>query len=357
MRVYSTCALLFGLSTFIMLVLLNACSNPSPRFSTLKKDQLVGETMGTTFSVSYLYEKGQKKDLSAPLTALLLTYNNAVSTYIKSSDISLLNRGNDSILVLASDNFLIENLRMAKKVYRQSEGWFNPCVMPLVNYWGFGYTNKEMITQVDSGHVDSLLALVNFDGVKWEELGDSVRLTWLPNTQLDLSACAKGDAVDRVCYALDSLGYTNYFVEIGGEVRAKGTTVSGLPWRTGIRKPQEGSAINALQIAVELPDRALATSGNYENYYMDSTTGTKYAHTINPHTGYPEKNTLLSASVFAPTCGEADAFATAFMAMGLEKAFALAESLPQLEAYFVYSQGDGRLATRQTSKVMKYLVE
>lgn len=348
---YFYCSLLI----LILFTLCYACSPPTTKESTLKKDQLIGETMGTTFSVSYLYE--EEEDLSAPLTTLLLAYNQAVSTYIKNSDISQLNRGEDSVLVLANNNYLMGNLRMAKGVYQKSEGWFNPCVMPLVNYWGFGYTKKKMITEVDSNQVDSLLALVNFEGIQWEEQGDSVRLTWTPNTQLDLSACAKGDAVDRVCYALDSLGYANYFVEIGGEVRAKGTTVSGFPWRTGIRKPQEGSALNALQIAVKLSDCALATSGNYENYYVDSTTGTKYAHTINPHTGYPEKNTLLSASVFAPTCGEADAFATAFMAMGLEKALALAESLPQLEAYFVYSLENGKLATRQTSQVKQYLVE
>jgi thiamine biosynthesis lipoprotein len=338
--------------------LLFSCSDSKPTKDTdskLKKDQLVGETMGTTFSVSYLYTEEQ--DLATPLTELLLDYNQAVSTYIKDADISYVNRGKDSVMVLAADNYLIENLRMAKQVYEQSEGWFNPCVMPLVNYWGFGYTKKKMITQVDSATVDSLLALVDFESIKWEAMGDSVRLTWRPRVQLDLSACAKGDAVDRVCATLDGLGYAHYFVEIGGEVRAKGHTINGFPWRTGIRQPKEGSAVNALQVAVNLSDMALATSGNYENYYVDEATGTKYAHTINPHTGYPEKNTLLSASVFAPTCGEADAFATAFMAMGLEKAFALADSLPQLEAYFVYSMPDGTLATRQTGKVQGYLVE
>ncbi len=339
---------------FIVLAL-SACTQSVADKSTLKKDQLVGETMGTTFSVSYLYE--EQRDLSLPLTELLLEYNNAVSTYIPTSDIARLNKGVVDSLLLPKDNYLIENLRMAKQVYQQSEGWFNPCVMPLVNYWGFGYTQKKMITQVDSAQVDSLLSLVDFESVQWETRGDSILLRWRPLVQLDLSACAKGDAVDRVCYALDSLGYAHYFVEIGGEVRAKGKTVSGFPWRTGIRKPKEGSALNALQVAVELSDIALATSGNYENYYVDSLTGTKYAHTINPHTGYPERNTLLSASVFAPTCGEADAFATAFMAMGLEKALALAERLPQLEAYFVYSLEDGSLATQQTSKVAKYLLD
>lgn len=352
MKTFLTPCLLIGIA-FLWV----ACSTPAPPTPTFKKDKLVGETMGTTFSVSYLYKEEKAPDLATPLTELLIAYNQAVSTYIKDSDISKLNRGKDTVLVLARDNYLIENLRMAKKVYQKTDGWFNPCVMPLVNYWGFGYTPKKMITQVDSSQIDSLLDLVDFEGIQWQALGDSVKLTWQVGTQLDLSACAKGDAVDRVCYALDSLGYAHYFVEIGGEVRAKGTTAGGLPWRTGIRKPKEGSPLNALQIAVELADRALATSGNYENYYVDSTTGIKYAHTINPHTGYPEKNMLLSASVFAPTCGEADAYATAFMAMGLEKAFAIAEQSPQLEAYFVYSREDGSLATRQTSQIGKYLLE
>ena len=304
--------------------------------------------MGTNFMVTYLDSTGS--DFTNELQQLLVDINAAVSTYIPSSEISSFNQ-NDSLTV-ASNGHFVRNFLLAQTIYEQTSGWFNPSVMPLVNFWGFGYTKKEMAKDVASTTVDSLLQLVQFDSIDVIQ-GETKHHFYkkLAHLELDFSAIAKGDAVDEVGRFLERKGIDNYFVEIGGEVRARGKTITGYHWRTGIRKPKEGSAVNELQVAIELDDISLATSGNYENYYEDQVTGQKYAHTINPHTGYPERNSLLSASVFAKDCATADALATAFMAMGVEKAFALAEQLPNVDVYLVHSDEEGNLKEKYTAKV------
>ncbi|WP_052597879.1 FAD:protein FMN transferase [Aureispira sp. CCB-QB1] len=342
---------------FLLSSLLGACLSTNPtseQESKLKKEQFVGETMGTTLSIAYLDSTGM--DFSQQLSDLLIDINNAVSTYIKTSEISILNHEKDSLYV-AQDGHFARNYALAQQIYQQSDGWFNPTVMPLVNYWGFGYKEKKMVAQTDSSTIKNLLSLVQFDSIKVQKAATNQLLFTknIDGLELDFSAIAKGDAVDQVGLLLESLGIDNYFVEIGGEVRARGTTISGFPWRTGIRSPRENSSTKELQVAVQLDDLSLATSGNYENYYEDKNTGMKYAHTINPKTGYPEKNQLLSASVFASNCATADAFATAFMVMGLEKAFELANELPELEAYFIYSDTNGNLQVKYTSKVEDFM--
>jgi thiamine biosynthesis lipoprotein len=329
----------------------NKTSTPQKQ---LKKEQFVGETMGTTLSIAYL--DSTEIDFSAELSDLLMDINNAVSTYIKTSEISTFNHEKDSLYVDNKGHFA-RNYVLAKQIYQQTDGWFNPCVMPLVNYWGFGYTAKKMVEETDASAVRDLVQLVQFDSIQVQNIEDKQLLFTkkIKGLELDFSAIAKGDAVDQVGLLLKSLGINNYFVEIGGEIRARGMTLNGFNWRTGIRSPKEGSSTKELQVAVQLPNLSLATSGNYENYYEDKNTGMKYAHTINPKTGYPEKNQLLSASVFAENCATADAFATAFMAMGLDKAFALANELPELEAYFIYSAADGTLKVKHTPRVTEFM--
>lgn len=311
-----------------------ACNNSGQKeASVFSKENIQGETMGTTFSISYL--DSAEVDFMEGLQQLLLDFNQSVSTYIPNSEISIFNQS-DSLLTVRSGHFY-RNFTTAKRIYSQSNKWFNPTVMPLVNYWGFGYENKPMVQQIDSSAIDSLLNLVQFEAVHEEDLGDSVLVyKSVKGLQLDFSAIAKGDAVDQVAKLLSSYGINNYYIEIGGEILAKGHTLSGHAWRTGIRKPQPG-AVQAVQIAVQLKDLAVATSGNYENYKEDKETGLKYAHTINPRSGYPEKNSLLSASVFATTCAEADALATAFMAMGLDNTVQLLSQLDKVEAYLIYA--------------------
>lgn len=338
----------------IFILILSCTSETKEKSSKLKKEQFIGETMGTTFSITYLDSTGT--DFANELNDLLIDFNKSVSTYDKKSVISAFNQQADSIYIPENGHFA-RNYRIAKYVYEQTNGWFNPSVMPLVNYWGFGYTEKKMVAKTDSSIIKKLLQRVHFDSIRVTKTANNQLLFTksIPNLALDFSAIAKGDAVDQVGLFLEKRNIYNYYVEIGGEVRARGTTISGFNWRTGIRSPKEGAASNELQVAVELANLSLATSGNYENYYEDETTGAKYAHTINPHTGYPEKNQLLSASVFAKDCATADAFATSFMAMGLDKAFELASNLPELEAYFIHSTADGTLEVKYTPKVAEFM--
>lgn len=333
-------------------LLLSSCNNPSSSESKLHKINLLGQTMGTTFSIAYL--DNTETDFGAEIEHLLVEINQAVSTYQPDSEISKFNQG-DSITV-DNDGHFARNYDLSKKIVEQSNGWFNPTVMPLVNYWGFGYKKQDFVKEVDTLILKNLLLLVQFDSINLEKIDNNYFFTkQKKDIELDFSAIAKGDAVDQVALLLESKGIENYFVEIGGEIRARGATIAGFPWRTAIQSPQNKSP--EAQLIIELKNIALATSGNYQNYHEDKTTGQKYAHTINPKTGYPEQNNLLSVSVFAKDCATADAFATAFMAMGLGNAFLLAEELPDLEAYFIYSDNQGNLQEKYTSKASEFILK
>ncbi len=341
------------LSFVLPVFLLFSCvGNSKKEQSKLKKENIKGETMGTTFSVSYL--DSNDIDPLPEMEQLLLEFNKSVSTYISDSEISRFNQG-DSLWISTEGHFY-RNFMLAKDVYEKSDAWFNPAVMPLVNYWGFGYTPKKIVEVVDSLKVNELKKLIQFDSVKHRKSGKQCFLHKKINgLELDFSAIAKGDAVDEVGRLLESKGIFNYFVEIGGEVRARGKTVSGYYWRTGIRVPDESSNNNQIQLALKLKDLSVATSGNYENFFEDKSTGIKYAHTINPHTGYPEKNTLLSASVFAKDCATADAFATAFMAMGFEKSWEMVHHIAYIDACFIYSDDLGNVKVKYSEKISELI--
>ena len=220
-----------------------------------------------------------------------------------------------------------------------TDGAFDPTVAPLVNAWGFGFKSGQL---PDSAQVDSLLALVGLRHIRLQE-GRVVKDN--PLSILDFSAIAKGYGVDRAADVLRSHGIKNFMVEIGGEVVTEGTNEKGEAWRIGINKPVEDStSVNAeLQEVISLSGKAVATSGNYRNFYVKD--GRKIAHTINPLTGYPVQQDILSSTVIASTCAEADAFATAFMVMGLKKAQEVLASQPALEAYFIYTDEGGNLRT------------
>ena len=228
--------------------------------------------------------------------------------------------------------------------------------MPLVNYWGFGYTEKKAVVKADSILIDSLKRLANFEAFSILIKGDQYHIQ-KPDAagQLDFSAIAKGDGVDQIGLFLEAKGIKDYMVEIGGELRARGYQQDSLGWLIGINIPKTEASINSMQAKVALHKMSLATSGNYRNFH--EVNGIKYAHTINPHTGYPEKNRLLSASVFAEDCASADALATACMGMGLEKAWKLVNELENVEAYFIYSEEDGSLGIKLTEVVKQWLRE
>lgn len=322
---------------------------------TAQTIRISGKTMGSGYNITYI--DSVASDYKPQIEQLLLTFNQKLSTYDSTSLLSKVN-AQASMRVSGQERYLIECIEIAKKIHQNTDGYFNPAIKPLVNYWGFGYKEKRPIANADPKVVDSLLRLTNFDKVEliWSPSRDSLTINkTVVGTQMEFNAMAPGYAADLIAELLESKNVHNYLIEVGGEILAKGALANGKFWRVGINTPTEGAAYDDFQAIVELRDVALATSGNYRSFYEAG--GKKYVHTINPKTGYTEQNTLLSASVFAPTCAEADAFATACMAMGIDKAVTMLEKNPTISAYFIYVDADGKPQERWINKAKSYFVE
>jgi len=314
---------------FILLAAFSAaCSTPKEQLHKFS-----GATMGTTYNIVYAGEA--RAGLQAGVDSLLLVVNAALSTYIPTSNISLINQAQNKAW---ADNLVQVNFRKSFEIWQLSQGAFDPTVGPLVNAWGFGF--QKMQGNTDSAGIDSLLQFVGFDKVKLEN--DTIFKSH-PNIVLDFSAIAKGYGVDAVALYLESVGVQNYIVEIGGELRAAGEKAPGFNWIAGIEKPiddQLGQQ-RELQMTIPLENKSMATSGNYRNFYTKD--GQKYAHTIHPKTGYPSESNLLSTTVIANDCMTADGYATAFMVMGFEAARTLVEASEELEAVFLYNDSTGAM--------------
>lgn len=329
-----------------------ACNN-EPKQSEQEYRSFEGKTMGTYYRVAYA--DSLNRDFAKEIDQLLIAINDEVSTYIPTSTISQFNQLQTEFDVTDKIHF-IKNLQGALKINNQSDGAFDPTVMPLVNYWGFGYTEKKPVTQVDSVKIDSLIHLVGATKIELLQIDNqTIVKKILPAMQIDFSGIATGYALDTIGRFLEYKGVKNYLADIGGEQRARGVNAKGKIWTIGINIPSETAAKTDILTTVELKDWTISTSGNYRNFY--EVDGVKYSHTINPKTGFPERNNLLSATVFAAECIDADAWATAFMVMGIDKAFASAEQNPDLEAYFIYSDpADGSMQVKFTSG-LKHLFE
>ena len=287
-----------------------------------------GKIFGTLYTVTYEHNE----DLQPLIVEALRAVDASLSPFNKQSIITSINN-NAPIIV---DTLFTEVFRHAEIVYKESHGAFDPTVAPLVNAWGFGFKQGS---DVSSTTIDSLLALV---GMHQVTLIDGRINKDDPRIMLDFSAIAKGYGSDRVARVFDSCGIKNYMVEIGGEVVIKGHNKNGNPWGIGINKPIDDSlSLNQeLQTVLRLTDCAIATSGNYRNFYYKD--GVKYAHTIDPRTGYPVQHSLLSATVIADNCMRADALATAFMVLGVDSAMAYCERHPEIEGYFIVAADSGR---------------
>ncbi|MBO4549496.1 MAG: FAD:protein FMN transferase, partial [Bacteroidaceae bacterium] len=280
-----------------------------------------GTVFGTLYHAKYLYNK----DLKAEIETELQKVDASLSMFNPQSTISKINRNETDEV----DEMLNEVLQLSFTIYEATDGAFDPTVAPLVNAWGFGFKSGQM---PDSTQIDSLLALVGLSHIHLE--GNKL-VKDNPLSILDFSAIAKGYGVDRAAQVLRDKGVENFMIEIGGEIVTEGVNEKGEPWRIGINKPDDDSTSTNTEIqeVIELSGKAIATSGNYRNYYIKD--GRKIAHTINPKTGYPAQQDILSSTVIASTCAEADAFATAFMVLGTEGANRVLEKQPQLETYFI----------------------
>jgi len=309
-----------------LLAVVSGCTTSCKQHAYLYND---GKVFGTVYHIVYQHPSG--KDLHTEIDAELARLNRIFSTFDTTSQISMVNTNRSVEL----DSLFVNCFNRALEISELSEGAFDITVAPLVTAWGFGFRHREDITPA---LIDSLLQLTGYRKVRLEG-GRIVKEN--PAVMLDMSAIAKGYACDILGNFLADRGCTNYMVEIGGEVVARGVNARGTPWSIGISKPEETAFYEGqeLEAIVHLSDRALATSGNYRNFYEEG--GKRYAHTIDPATGYPVQHSLLSATVLASDCMTADALATAFMVLGPEKSVALSKSLPGVEVFFICSDESG----------------
>jgi len=325
----------------ILLTVFTACRKSKPRVGYTA---IAGETMGTYYHIKY----NDKRNLKPAVDSELVRLNNELSTYIPQSTISKFNKSTAGITIPKGD--LYKNILKAREIYRLSDGYYDPTVMPLVNYWGFGYKKHKKIENVDTQKVKEILTYVGMDKISIIPKGkDSILLKKAhPKVELDLSSIAKGYGVDKVCELLSLKGINDYLVEIGGEVRCSGKAPSGGSWTIGINTPDEKAAATEYIYKIKLDDKAVATSGNYRNFYKKN--GHKYGHTINPKTGFPEQTGLLSASVIAGDCMTADALATACMASGTTRAKNIIKNNDTLDGILIYLDENKKMAVWNSMK-------
>jgi len=314
---------------FIFIMLLVACSPRSQQMSSLK-----GSALGTTYTIQYLASDLEQNKIKPGLDSLFTVINASMSTYIASSTLSKINKGDSLVIV---DQHFKKVFNLSDKIWNVTSGYFDPTVGRLVNAYGFGPEKREESLSVTER--DSLLQITGWDKITLTPTGQ-VRKTH-PFIYIDFNAIAKGYTVDVISDYLATLGSQNHLVEIGGEIRVKGLNpVSAKPWRIGIDRPVIGQ--RKIQAVAQLSQGAMATSGNYRKYRIDSLTGKKYVHSINPKNGLPVRSSILSVSVKAPSCAMADAFATALMVMPFDQGKEIVAADQQLEAYWILAGQDGQ---------------
>ncbi|NNC84962.1 MAG: FAD:protein FMN transferase [Bacteroidia bacterium] len=294
-----------------------------------------GRAQGTTFTIKYLHD--EFVDLSKPLDSIFRVIDNSLSTYDPNSIISKINRNEEMEL----DEHLINVLNASSQVYTETNGAFDITVGPLMKAYTFNAEEHKLIAKES---LDSLLFFVGMEkvGIYGNELSKLHR-----NVTLDVNAIAQGYTVDVLSEFLESEGIENYMVEVGGELRAKGVNEYGKVWTIGIEDPIASTvAERVVQKEVRVDNTGICTSGNYRKYFIAD--GQKYGHSINPKTGMPAKNSLVSATVMHSSAMYADAYATAILVQGLEKTKEFLESKPEMKVYLLYYNADGELDVYST---------
>lgn len=315
-------------------------------FTACTKQKQYFEESGSVFHTIYHIKYEGSEILTEKIDAEFQKFNLSLNPFNPNSIISKVNR-NEAV---EADDWFIKVFNKAKEVSDHSEGIFDITCAPLVNLWGFGFSKMDSVTPQ---MIDSIKQFVGYQKVRLDGrkvVKDDSRIL------LNCSAIAKGYASDIIARLLEREGIENYMVEIGGEVTMKGVNQNGKCWRIGINKPEDDSTgvKNDIEEVVQLCKKGgVATSGNYRNYYIKD--GKKYAHTIDPRTGYPSEQSILSATIVAEDCITADAYATAFMAMGLEKAREAAKNIPGIEYYVIYSDENGKHQIEYSTGMLQYL--
>ncbi len=301
-----------------------SCGNNSQRKSVLQ-----GDAFGTTYTFQ-VYSK-EKINIEKGIDSVIYAVNKSVSTYQPNSDISKINQGDSTIVV---DAIFKEVYRISETVYTNSKGFFDPTIGVLRNAYGFG--DVKPLKEIDSLSLDSLMQFVGFRKVKINANGTINKK--FPEIYFDFNAVAKGYGIDCIGNYLEANGISNYLIELGGEILTKGINLDkNKNWVVGIENIDSQLEDRSYSTTVTLQNEAMAASGNYRKFRIDSLTGKKYVHTLNPLTGSAVKSDVTSATVIAPTCALADAYATAFMAMGLENSKKILPKLSEIEAYLTYN--------------------
>nr|MBP7471855.1 FAD:protein FMN transferase [Prevotella sp.] len=294
-----------------------------------------GFVFGTVYHITYQYDD----DLQPEIEAELKKVDNSLSMFNKRSTISKFNNG--CSINMSNDNMFDEVYSLAYRVSGATNGAFDITVAPLVNAWGFGFKNGKM---PGKHQVDSIMTFIGFNKIKESKVnGKDIITKSDKRMMLDCSAIAKGYGSDVVARFLRSKGIKNFMIELGGEIVTNGVSDKRIPWKIGVTKPSDDSlnVKQEIQTILNVTDMAMATSGNYRNFYYKG--GKKYAHTIDPKTGYPVQHNILSSTVLAKNCATADAFATSFMVLGLDGSKKILEKHPELMAYFIYSDNKGNM--------------
>lgn len=327
--------------SLLLIISITSCKqNLDPKVERLQNTvKFRGETMGTYYAITYI--DAAKQNHQTAIDSLFKAFDFSVSTYNPKSIIANFNKNKD-LDTIEVDATLAAIFQRSKEIYQQTNQHFNPTVMPLVNYWGFGPRKEK--PDLDSTVVDSLKQLVNFEALSvfQKEDGKFFVVRQQKGVELDFNAIAKGYGVDLIGRFLASKGLTDYFVEVGGEVVAKGKNPRSEWWTVGINKPVAGSASRQIEEVIQVQNQGIATSGNYLQFYEKE--GQKFVHTISPQTGYTVPSNLLSASIIAKDCATADAIATACMVMGYEKAKKFVEGQKNLKALLIYSNEKGEMS-------------
>jgi len=332
---------LSAILSFFVLLLFISCKK------TITYDNFAGFAQGTTYSVVFGNDGSLNgQELRAEVEKILRDFDMSLSLYVDSSVLSKVNRNED----VTPDSYFLEAFKKSEAITEITDGAFDITVGPFVKAWGFGPDAHKSFTESKR---DSLAKFVGMDKVRIEN-GKVIKTD--PGVDLDFNAIAQGYSVDIVCGFFDSKGIKSYLVEIGGEVRVKGDK-QGLLWRVGIDRPSDDNMLpgNDLQAIISLKDRSLATSGNYRKFYVEN--GIKYSHTIDPRTGYPAINQLLSATIIADDCATADGIATACMVIGKEKTIEFLGFHPEFDAFLVFSDDSGNYKTWTSENLKRFISE
>jgi FAD:protein FMN transferase len=331
---------LFNLVSVLLLLTATSCKEKEFLFNE-------GFVFGTVYHITY----SSDQDLQVGIEETLARFDSSLSTFNPTSTISRFNRFDLNKFDLSNDPWMLNVVKRSLEITNQTGGAFDITVAPLVDLWGFGPGKADTPTQ---RKIDSIRAFVgsNLLNLSGNELQKAD-----PRLRLDCAAVAKGYACDIVAMYLRRMGIRNYLVEIGGEMTLAGKNPKGEPWKVGINKPKDDSTIINLdwEQRLSITNKGIATSGNYRNFYVKD--GKKYAHTIDPATGYPIQHSLLSATIVANDCLTADALATACMVMGVDSAMTMVERMPEVEGLFLCDDGKGGYKTLFTSGMKKYILK